>query len=132
TLVTGINIFSTDLLLVSAYIFGGCITSCYSVAIAMMNDRLKPKQRTSATASLILINGMSSCIGPVLIGGLMQVFGPHAFFVSFTIALATLFIFGVYRKKVGKEDVDIEEQGEFQVIAPRASPTAAQLKDLGK
>ena len=113
-------------LLVAVFFFGGTVTSLYSIAAAMMNDRLRPEQMTSAVASLILINGLSSCIAPVLLGVLIDTVGGHSFFATFILCYAALTLFGTYRASKGP-DIDIEDQGEFQALTARAGPSVAQI-----
>lgn len=113
-------------LLLLVFIFGGCMTSVYSIATALMNDHLRPKQRTSATASLILLNGMSACIAPIMMGALMQFYGPNAFFAAFAVIFLCLFAFGIYRAYTGPE-IRVENQGEFYAMPARPTPGIAPL-----
>ncbi len=120
--------FSPSLLILYSFIFGGCVTSIYSVSAAHMNDRLKPSQITSATASLILVNGLSSCIAPIILAFLLDFYGANIFFIYLSSAFGPLFIYGIYRDWVG-ETIALEDQMEFQAIpiSTRASPNIVQL-----
>ena len=113
------------------FLFGGFIASIHSISIAMMNDRLRPGQITSATASLILINGMASCVSPILMGVLMDTFGIHVFFALFATVFLVLLIYSVYRAFVGPQ-IDVEQQGEYQVFPTRAGPNVAEFLKLKK
>jgi len=117
----------TSLLIVASFLFGGCVASIYSISAAHMNDRLKPSQITSATASLILVNGVSSCIAPIVLAVMLDVYGAHVFFVFLSVAFALLAVFGVYRETVG-ETIKVDDQNDFQAMPPvRTSPAVVLL-----
>lgn len=111
---------------ICALMVGGCSTAIYSIGAAMMNDRLKTSQMTSATASLILINGMGACISPILLGFLMQTIGLMTFFGAFAVIFAMAFVFGLYRNFTGPEII-VEDQGEFQNIPTRSGAGVAAI-----
>lgn len=98
---------------------GGVVAAIYATAIAMMNDRIKQSQITSATASLILLNGMSACFSPIILGFVLQYVGTDPFFVTLGCLFALMFVYGLYRSYVGPE-IDVEDQGDFQPIPSAA------------
>ena len=110
------------------FIFGGLITSIYSVGLAYMNDNIKPEQAVSASTSLILINGMGAMLGPLVSGLIMDYIALNAFFYGFSVVLFCLFIFGLYRAYAG-DKVIIEDQGEFVHMPTRTSPELLQILD---
>lgn len=119
--------FFSDLLIVASFFFGGCVASIYSISAAHMNDRLKPSQITSATASLILANGVSSCIAPIALGVMLDFYGSDVFFIFLSTAFALLFVFGVYREIVGTR-IAVDDQNDFQAMPPvRTSPAVVML-----
>lgn len=107
-------------------VLGGMVVSIYSIAIAYMNDQLKPGQIVSATASMILVNSMGACIGPLLIGGLMEWGGNAVFFPSFAALYGLLVLLGLVRAAIG-ERVDVAAQGEFVAMPARSSPGVMQI-----
>ena len=111
-----------------ALMVGGCSTAIYSIGAAMMNDRLKTSQMTSATASLILINGVGACISPILLGTLMQTVGYSSFFTAYGIVFAVSFVFGLYRNFTGP-DISVADQGEFQPIPARSGAGIAVIAE---
>jgi len=110
------------------FVFGGLITSIYSVGLAYMNDNIKPDQAVSASTSLILINGMGAMLGPLISGLIMEYIALNAFFYGFSIVLLSLFFFGIYRAYAG-DKVIVEEQGEFVHMPTRTSPELLQILD---
>lgn len=125
-IITLIASFFAPMLIVCSFVFGGCVTSIYSISAAHLNDRLKPSQITSATAALILVNGISSCVAPILLGVLLDMYGANIFFLFLSAAFGILFIFGIYREIVGKK-IPLENQIDFQPMPARSSPSIAQL-----
>lgn len=109
-----------------AFVIGGGTISLYGVSAAMLNDRLKPGQVTSATATLIFINGAASCVSPILVGFLMDALGYGVFFAVFACGYCALFAYGLYRAWVGPE-IDVNEQADFQPLPARSSPNFAQI-----
>jgi len=110
------------------FVFGGLITSIYSVGLAYMNDNIKPDQAVSASTSLILINGMGAMLGPLISGLIMEYIALNAFFSGFSIVLLSLFFFVIYRAYAG-DKVIVEEQGEFVHMPTRTSPELLQILD---
>jgi MFS family permease len=117
---------SSSFLIVTSFLFGGCVTSIYSISAAHINDHLKSSQITSATASLILINGISSCIAPIILAVLLDIFGANIFFIPLSVAFFSLFIFGIYRDIVGKQ-IAVEDQTEFRQLPTESSPSIVYL-----
>ncbi len=103
------------------FLFGGVTASIYSICIAYMNDKIKREQILSATSSLILFNSMGACLGPVLMGLLLQKSGPFYFFPTLSGALLFVCVLGAFRTFTGK-DVDVSEQSDFIPIPARSSP----------
>lgn len=118
----------TDWIYACAFVVGGCSTAIYSIGVAMMNDRLKTSQMTSATASLILINGVGACISPVLLGTMIVVLGLSSFFGTFAIMLIITAAYGIYRHFTGPE-IDVEDQGDFQTIPTRSGAGIAAIAE---
>jgi MFS family permease len=119
-------VIDTGLIYACALMVGGCSTAIYSIGAAMMNDRLKTSQMTSATASLILVNGVGACISPILLGVLMQTVGLGSFFSAYCIVFAASFAFGLYRNFTGPE-INVEDQGDFQNIPARSGAGVAAI-----
>ncbi len=120
--------FNPGFVYLCAFAVGGCSTAIYSVGVAMMNDRLKTSQMTSATASLILVNGIGSCLSPIMLGTLMSEFGLQVFFGTFTGIFVCAAAFGFYRNFTGP-DVVVEKQGDFQAIPLRSGPNVAAMTE---
>jgi MFS family permease len=120
---------NASLAYIAAFLFGGCVTSIHSSGTALINDRISAKQRTSATATLILINGISSSIAPIAIGSLMQFINHNIFFPSFAVIFFVLMTYGIIREFAGPA-IDVKKQRESHALTNiRATPGAIELAD---
>jgi MFS family permease len=86
------------LLLTLAACFSGFALTLYSLSVSHVNDKLEPKQMVAASSTILLLNGTAAAVGPVFAGGLMAVFGPHAYFATLSMLTALLLIYDVWRK----------------------------------
>ena len=109
-------------------LFGGIITSIYSVGLAYMSDNIKQEHAVSASTTLILLNSIGSMIGPVICGFMMDYISLNAFFYSFSVMAFSLFAFSIYRSYVG-DKIIVEDQGEFIPVPTRTSPEIIQILD---
>ncbi|MDX1605842.1 MAG: MFS transporter, partial [Candidatus Competibacterales bacterium] len=111
------------LLLVTA-LYGGLLMPIYSLAIAHTNDYLDPDQTVAASGSLILIYGVGSVFGPVLLGQLIDQTGPASFFVANGVIMLLVGSFALYRM-TRRAARPLEEQGEYVQISPTVSSATA-------
>jgi MFS family permease len=114
------------LLLLATTLMGGLCFSTYGLSIAYTNDRLKPNQMLSASSSMILVNGVGACFGPVLVSLIMSQFGPSSFFPAIAIIFLGIALFGLYRVKVGKK-VTLENQTDSFLVPVRTSSVLMRL-----
>ncbi|MEM8834131.1 MAG: MFS transporter [Pseudomonadota bacterium] len=102
----------------------------YGLSMAHINDHLNPKQFVSASSSAILVNGMGSAIGPLLIPVLMGAFGTFMFFPSISAVFLALGFYGIWRM-TRREAVPLEEQGDFTAMPVRATPLTMAITEEG-
>lgn len=110
------------------FLLGGLNTSLYGIGLAYMNDHIKPEQSVSASTSLILVNGAGAMVGPLCAGVIMDVLGTYAFFYSFAALYLVLFVFGMYRAKIGR-NINIDDQGEYIPVTSRSTPTFLEIAE---
>jgi MFS family permease len=122
------NVYAADLpllwqiVLVTA--FGSMAFPLYSLSIAQMNDHLESDQMLDASGKLVLLYGAGSAAGPLIAGTLIDNVGAHGFFVLLGAIHLAFGLFAVWRM-MWTEAVPMEAQGDFVLVAPRASPIAA-------
>jgi len=73
----------------------------------------------AASSALLLLNGTSAAIGPILAGGLMSAFGPHAYFAILASLTGLLAVYDLWRKS-RRRPVPPAQKGPFIRAQPRA------------
>ncbi len=95
------------------------IASIYSIAVAITNDLVDPKDRIAASSTLMLSYGLGSIIGPAAGAWLMQALAPSALFFGYGALLLLLGGYTLYRR--GQQaPVPVEEQEHFVVAVPES------------
>ena len=117
---------SFEVLLASTFLFGGMMVPMYSVAIAYTNDHLETSQMVAASGTLVLIGGIGAFIGPTLVAGAMDVFGPEGFFLSMAAVHASLGVFILYRM-TQRPALPADEQGSYVAMTARTTPVAGEM-----
>jgi MFS family permease len=105
--------------LVLAAMFSGFALTLYSLSVSHVNDKLEPAQMVAASSALLLLNGTSAAIGPVLAGSLMTAFGPRAYFAALATLSGVLAIYDLWRK-TRRKPVPPSQKGPFIGAQPRA------------
>lgn len=82
---------------VTIALFGGLSFPLYAIAVAHTNDHLRPEERVSASAGLVLLFGIGSIFGPASVSFAMESWGPEGFYILLAGANAVLFVFALLR-----------------------------------
>lgn len=115
TYVTGIMTHAGIVPYLAATIIGGFALSIYSLAAAHTNDHLQKDEITTASATLIMINGLGAMCGPLLVTTIMGNFGTQAYFMTISFVALCAFIIAVYRMRVSPA-VPPEAQGTYPIM----------------
>jgi MFS family permease len=110
--------------LVLGFIVGGVANPLYSLAIAYTNDYLDPSDMASASAGLLFLNGIGALSGPLLVGWMMENFGPAGFFLYLAILHAALAAYAVWRA-MRRRDRGIVQPGSFVTLTPSVTNLGA-------
>jgi len=113
-------------LYIALLLFGGFSLSIYPIAAAYTNDHLEREQYVSASASLILIGGAASFLGPMSAALVMSLFGNDAFFPLLAGLYLIIALFAAYRTTQA-EALPVDEQVNFVNLPPRASFVSTQI-----
>lgn len=105
------------------FLIGGTTLTIYGLCTSHTNDHLSPSQIVAASASLIMINGMGSVLGPLLSSSLMNAFGPAAFFGVLATVYGSLALFGIYRT-MKRPGVAADQKTHF---VAQVSPSTAMV-----
>ena len=112
-------------LLMVAFVIGGTSNPLYSLLIAYTNDYLEADDMAAACGGLIFINGVGAISGPLIIGWVMDQYGPESFFVVIAVLMLTMAAYAGFRMtqrtRVGIDD------GAYAPVMPNASLVAVEV-----
>ena len=112
-------------LLIVAFIIGGTSNPLYSLLIAYTNDYLEADDMAAACGGLIFINGVGAISGPLIIGWVMDQYGPEFFFMVIAVLMLTMAVYAGFRMtqrtRVGIDD------GAYAPVMPNASLVAVEV-----
>ncbi|MCB9960359.1 MAG: MFS transporter [Rhodospirillaceae bacterium] len=106
-----------------AGVFGGLSVPIYALCSAHLNDYLDPRHMVSASATMQLIYGAGSVIGPSLAAAAMGAFGASMFYWLIAAVNAGIGGFALYRM-TRRPAKPLDEQGSYVALYPRASAVA--------
>ncbi len=124
--VASLAALSFTTLLAIVFLFGGMMIPMYSIAIAYANDHLNPDQMVAASGTLVLVGGIGAFLGPTLVAGAMDLFGPEGFFLALASTHASLGVFILYRM-TQRAALPPEEQGSYVAMPARTTPVAGEM-----
>lgn len=84
--------FSFSLLLVFSAVLGILQFTLYPLGAAFANDNVDPERRVGLSAILYMIYGVGACIGPLLVGVLMETWGGDVYFIFVSGCAAVLVV----------------------------------------
>lgn len=113
---------STQTLLLFAVmaVLGGVSMPIYSQCISHVNDHLLPRQFVAATGTLLLLNGLGAAFGPLLVSGVMQIFGTNGYTGLLVFSFSITAVFGVYRA-YRSDAIPLKDQGDVILMPARGS-----------
>jgi MFS family permease len=107
------------LLLVLTGAFSGSAFTLYSLGVSHVNDHLEPQQMVAASSALLRMNGIGAAVSPVLVGSLIALFGPPAYFGVLAGLTALLALYGAWRK-TRRRPIAAERKRPFVAAEPQA------------
>lgn len=119
--ITSIFIFafhtSYFLFAIIMFIFGGSAFVIYPLSISHASDFLNENEILGAIGVLTIAYGLGSVISPVVISGVMSVFGPFGFFIITALLSISLCLYSAYRISVRKSATD---RATFTIATPES------------
>lgn len=104
--------YSIYALFFAMFLIGGTSLTIYGLSSAHTNDHLSPAQIVAASATMIMVNGVGSILGPIASSALMNWVAPWMLFVTMAVIYATIALFGLYRT-LRRPPVPLAQQGSF-------------------
>lgn len=109
-------------------LIGGTSLSIYGLSVSHTNDHLSSGQILAASATLILLNGGISIVGPFMATGSMSAFGVNSYFLYVGAVYLVLMAFGIYRTR-RRPPVPLAEQGEHLPLRENSAPLIQQIAE---
>ena len=100
----------------------------FSLAVAHVNDFLKPNQIVSASSTFNILIGIGSILGPLFVAGTMTLMGPNGFFIYLFVIHGLLGLFGIYRMAKRTKPTDIESQ--YTPLPRNITPAGMELNPV--
>ena len=110
-------------LVIAAFILGGTSNPLYSLLVAYVNDYLEHEDMASASAGLILLNGVGAMGAPITVGYLMDTVGADAFFYMIFASFTVITTYALWRM-TRRAAVPVAETGPMVLMTPVASQVA--------
>lgn len=104
--------------------FGVVSLPIYSLVIAHANDHLERDQVLGASAKLVLLYGVGSLVGPILVGALMRRIGGEGFLIYMIMVHAGLAGFALWRRMQKPENYKAQGR-EVMKVSPVTTPAGA-------
>lgn len=115
------------LILVSAALVGGMSNPLYALLIAYANDYLEREDMAAASGGLLFINGVGAIIGPLLIGLMMDWYGPGGYWGIIAAMMAALAAYGAWRMTQRTRDASvIADPVPYAPVSASSTPIAAE------
>lgn len=103
------------------FLLGSFALSVYALGSSLAIDRLRPEQYVPAAGALLIINGSSAVIGPMIVSIFMTI-DPGYFFVVLAVTYISMSLFGIYRS-TQREGVSEEDREQFVAVSPATVST---------
>ncbi len=111
-----------------ALLFGGASLSLHALSIAYTNDYLEPTEMIGASGLLVLVLGLGSVVGPLLVGPMMSLLGANGFFVLLATVHVALSGFAIWRM-LQRPPLDQEDQGPYIALPTATSSVAIEAAE---
>ncbi len=108
-------------------IVGGTSNPLYALLIAYANDYLEREDMAAASGGLLFINGLGAIAGPLIVGFMLDRFGPSGFWLFLAILMSVIAIYSVYRMaRRSRANLDVE-QTPYAQVSPTTSAYIAEV-----
>ncbi|MZR11633.1 MFS transporter [Maritimibacter sp. DP07] len=113
----------------AAFFAGGVTTPLYALFLAYTNDTLSAEEMPAASGGLVLTFGVGAILGPLATGGVMQQFGPFAFWLALGATFAAIALYALFRMSQ-RAAVATEDTESYLGVVPTASPVAVEAAGI--
>lgn len=122
----GGNYLSRLMLISLVTAFGVISLPIYSLVVAHANDHLEKQQVLGASAKLVMLYGVGSMLGPILVGDIMRRIGGDGFLIYMIAVHGALAAFALWRRRTRPEHLKAQGR-EVMTVSPVTAPTTPQV-----
>ncbi|MEY1555726.1 MFS transporter [Yoonia sp. R2331] len=113
--------------LVAGALVGGTSNPLYALLIAYANDYLAREDMAAASGGLLFINGIGAIAGPLIVGAMLDIYGPQGYWVFLAVLLGGVAIYAVWRMaRRSRSALDLDTVPYAQV-GPSTTPIVAEM-----
>jgi len=119
------------LLYVVAAFVGSVIFPIYALNVAHANDRAQPDEYVEVSSGMMIVYGFGTISGPLMVGPIMDRFGPGSLFAVLAIYFALYGAYAAWRISRREENDGLVAKTDFQAMAAQplgADAAAAALQ----
>ena len=80
-----------------AFLFGGCCLSQYSLVVALTQDHLRPAEIVPASGTIVMLSGLVSVSGPLMVAAGISRWGLDSFFPMLAGVLSVMAVISFWR-----------------------------------
>ena len=113
--------------LVAGTLVGGTSNPLYALLIAYANDYLDRDDMAAASGGLLFINGIGAIAGPLIVGAMLDVYGPQGFWAFLFVLMGLVAVYAVWRMSRRKRGVMDIEQVPYAQVGPATTPVVAEM-----
>lgn len=107
------------LVLAGGFVVGATVYPMYSLCVSHINDFLPGETRVAAASAIIFVYGVGSLLGPLVVAGVMHLFGAASFWWSLAGIHGSLGLYAVYRLIV-RTRIDLPRKPRYMPIPARS------------
>lgn len=117
-------------LLILIGIFGVSALPFYGLSVAHANDRVPRESFVEASATLLMLNALASCLGPSIAAQVIDIWGSGALFLYTAAIHSAMAVFVIFRLTM-REALIGETRDKFEMMPQQGSPAALELDPRG-
>ena len=117
---------SSMLMFVLMFLYGGLSFPLYSLFLALAGDYLRPEEMVAACSKILLVNGIGSALGPLMVAWLMESVATVAYVLFLALVHAVVGLI-VLRNMYKVRDLVIGQQAHYAPATPQSSIVATEM-----
>ncbi len=114
-------------ILVSGAVVGGTSNPMYALLIAYVNDYLDREDMAAASGGLLMVNGLGAIGGPIILGYMMDGFGPGGYWLFVSVVMFAIGVYAAYRMTRRDRSAEEFESVPYQPIPATSTTVLAEV-----